>query len=137
MFRRSSALLLLVLLTLLVGVKDLALGYCLCEKSFFVGDVPCANSVLSAEGQGDCSDCGQPHRPSGECFVTLLFEVDDYLWSLGEEQGAGATVAGLPQALGQPGLSVSRVSKLVPTSEAFEPPPPQGSLFQRHCALLL
>lgn len=137
MLQRLSALSLLILLTLLVGAKNLALGYCFCEKAFFVGDVPCANSVPTADDQCDCSDCGLPHLPSGECFVTLQFEVDDYLWSLDNEHEASPTVAGLPQALGPPASSFFRVRKLVLPTMAFEPPPPLGPLFQRHCELLL
>lgn len=134
MFRRVSSLVLISLLTILVGVKDLALGFCLCEESLFLGKDPCS-AVLDDHSR--CTTCcSEKEEPCDDCVVPVQLEVEDYLW---------ANDSHLFQAppLSEPEVTPSTRERFLspPTKSyppAFEPPPPLGrDLLIRQRRLLL
>lgn len=123
MFRRLSSCLLIAFLTVLVGVKDLALGFCLCEETLFIGQNPCSQTT-SFECCSCCETEAPAELPCDDCVVKVQLEVEDYLWS-----EAGFLI--------QPPVVLERNEAHTSFGEtfqsfdlaafaSFEPPPPPG-----------
>lgn len=137
MFRQASSLTLIVLLTILVGVKDLALGFCVCEKTLFLGKDPCSESDAEASC---CSDCEAVEEPcDDDCSVPIQLEISDYLWSSDAHvaQGQGTEVAKIAKAAFSRQEEHSLVVRSLPFPSQKRPPPSgrQLSIAQRRLLL--
>ncbi|WP_411844692.1 hypothetical protein AAFN60_11740 [Roseibacillus persicicus] len=135
MFRKLSSLTLVLFMTFLVGAKDLALGFCLCHESLFLGKNPCSQSSPSDCCEHD-EDAGE-QKPCDDCIVPLQLEIDDYVWSSDSfDFQIPAPIAGKELApLVLPAGSSRLAFRL---SFPLEPPPPQGKdILIRHSRLLI
>ena len=133
MFRRLSSLVLITFLTVLVGAKDLALGFCLCDQSLFLGKDPCAENATEC---ATCQDCCAEEEPCDDCVVPVQLEVEDYLWTSDSYQFQ-APVAAVTEGVftaASPQCFPARLSEPAP----IEPPPPlrRHLLIQRQRLLL-
>ena len=135
MFRRLSSFVLIALLTVLIGVKDLALGFCVCEEALFLGHDPCEEKASPS-----CGDCCQSEEsqqtPCDDCVIPIKLEVEDYLWSC--DSFATAPPLQLVQENVSPAFAEKPVSSPLLLWANVKPPPPPGcslSIQQRRLLL--
>ncbi|MGJ8723550.1 MAG: hypothetical protein ACSHYB_03245 [Roseibacillus sp.] len=122
MFRRLSSLVLITFLTILVGAKDLALGFCLCEDALFLGKDPCSKTAPACSSCDHC--CEEKEEPCDDCVVPLQLEVEDYLWSNDSYHFHTPVVAETEASFTAASLKSFPALQSHPTP--IEPPPPQG-----------
>ncbi|WP_377174468.1 hypothetical protein [Roseibacillus ishigakijimensis] len=129
----------LSLLTVLVGAKELALSYCLCQGALVVGGSSCEKVSPAPDSLSPCCAKDSPAKePCDDCLVPVELEVADYWWSSDSVDCLPPTaVATTEAAFG--GLAVPLAPALGQIYAApLEPPPLAGkSVLLRHCRLRL
>ena len=112
----------------------MALGFCLCNETLFIGKDPCAQLE---ESEACCPSCGEEQKPCDDCVVPITLEVSDYLWTA----DSYSTQAPVDPVAAESKLN-SCFFKVAPRQvtfpPAFEPPPPLGRclLYQQRRLLL-
>lgn len=87
MFRKSTALMFMLVMTLLITLKHPVLGYCMCERMYVAGDISCPVKDSAA-----CSCCenSDDTEPCDDCMKHLNIDVGSFLWSGIDELPVGS-----------------------------------------------
>jgi len=96
MLRKTTAVMFMLVMALLITLKHPVLGYCLCLDSYFTGDCVCQTEetpVASDMPKSCCSSCQANEvtktdsdsipsipAPCDDCTEHLNIDVDDFVW---------------------------------------------------------
>lgn len=91
MLRKTSAVLFLLVMTLVITLKHPVLGYCLCLDAYFTGDCICetTKNATSAPASTACQGCCSTNDhaeyvtpvPCGDCTKQLSIDTGDFVWN--------------------------------------------------------
>lgn len=83
MTRTWTGSILAAVLIILIAVKHLALGFCLCNDEIFVTECPCA--CFAAPGDPPCNGREREEvpteSPSDDCIVAISLDAGDFFWN--------------------------------------------------------
>ncbi|MBT8044633.1 MAG: hypothetical protein KJO79_06760 [Verrucomicrobiae bacterium] len=163
MLRKSSALMFMMAMALLIALKHPVLGYCLCLDSYFAGNCACQMTTVdqdtsAPQSHSCCIDCSdhiaastdsstveqKPLAPCNDCKEHFKIDVGDFVWQstdkLSDDTGASNTTT----ASHPPGSFSLQAQTLVHNQSAIRGDPPSMScrdgeipLYLRHLVLRL
>jgi len=90
MFRKTSATVLLLVMTMIITLQHPVLGYCICIDDFFTADCACEVEPAPPKQISSCStDCCESSEmteqqlpsPCDDCNESLTIETGDFLWA--------------------------------------------------------
>ena len=147
MLRKTTAVIFMLVMTLLIALKHPVLGYCLCLNSYFTGDCvcqveksqpdntsaakekatsPCPSCCASSETVETDNDQDTPVEPipCDDCTEHLNIDVGDFVWQSSDKVPSDSelTVA-LPISIAALELNLPIASYYSPMSIRGDPPP--------------
>lgn len=130
-----------LLLFAVIAMKQVALGFCLCEAAYFVDSCEChelaAADVCEAGCGGDHhEDSEEAPAPCDDCATSVSLDTGDFLWTPLDDLSPDIEVSDLPAPFTsfKAVLGHSFQSTITPRGP---PPPDSCALFLRHQSLRL
>jgi len=129
------------LLFAVIAMKQVALGFCLCDASYFVDSCECHEATPADVCQAGC--CGDHHEdseeapaPCDDCETSISLDTGDFLWAPLDDLSPNIEVSDLPAPLTsfKAVLGHSLQSTVSPRGS---PPPDSCALFLRYQSLRL
>ncbi len=96
MFRKTTAVMFIAVMAMLIALKHPVLGYCLCLDSYIAGDCVCEvekPATDSASHDSSCNTCcseTESHNdpassPCDDCTQHLMVDVGDFVWQVSDK----------------------------------------------------
>lgn len=124
MFRKSSALMFMLVMTLLIALKHPVLGYCLCSDAYITSSSSCFSNEASP-----CSGCSEiktnvAPEPCTDCVEHFSIDVDDFLWEASDDSTDTTKRVELPLVQYPSFDNIARNAYIYsPTAIRGDPPP--------------